>query len=120
MIQKLDIAGIHMQVGDDLKKYVTRKIGGLDRYLPRAVRASLHAEVKLKESNAHNKNERTCEVILHVPHEVLTVKESTINVYAAVDIAEAKLKNQLKKYKELHGGGGFHRRILARLKHTPA
>ncbi len=120
MIQKLDIAGVHMQVGDDLKKYVVKKIGGLDHYLPRNVRQSLHAEVRLKESKAHGKNERTCEVVLHAPHEVLMVKESTINVYAAVDIAEEKLKNRLKKYKDMHGRRGLHRRVLARLKRSPA
>jgi len=119
MIKKLEITGVHMEVGEDLKKYVTRKIGGLDRYVPRGSRESLHAEVKLKESNARGKNERTCEVVLHVPHEVLTVKESTINMFAAVDIAEEKVKSQLKKYKDKNGPRGFRRRVLTRLKRNP-
>ncbi|HKR82141.1 MAG TPA: ribosome-associated translation inhibitor RaiA [Candidatus Saccharimonadales bacterium] len=120
MIQKIDIAGVHMQVGDDLKKYVTKKIGNLDRYLPRVARESVHVEVKCKESNARGKNERTCEIVLHVPHETLTVKETTMNIYAAIDIAEEKLKTQLKKYKDRHGVKGFRRRALARLKRRPA
>lgn len=118
MIQKLEINGVHMDVGDDLKKYVTKKIGRLDRYVSRHARASLHAEIKLKEGKARDKNERTCEIILFAPHEVLTVNETTINIYAAVDIAEAKLKTQLRKYKELHAGPQLHRRVLARLKQT--
>jgi ribosomal subunit interface protein len=119
MIQKIDIAGVHMQVGEDLKKYVYKKIGNLDRYLPHAARESLHAEIKLKESSARDKNERTCEIVLHVPHETLTVKETTMNIYAAVDIAEEKLKTQLKKYKDMHGTRSFHRRVLSRLKRNP-
>ena len=120
MVQKIDIAGVHMQVGDDLKKYIFKKIGGLDRYVPRVARTSLHVEIKLKESNPRGKSERTCEITVHLPHEVLNVKETTINIYAAVDIAEEKLKTQLKKYKELHGPHSFRQRMLARVKRSPA
>ena len=119
MITRLDITGVHMNVGDDLKKYVMRKIGRLDRFIPRHGRESVHAEVKLKEGRAKNKDERTCEVILHLPHENIAVKESTINIYAAIDIAETKLYHQLKKYKELHASPRLHQRMLSRLKHRP-
>lgn len=119
MITRLDITGVHMNVGDDLKKYVLKKIGRLDRFIPRAGRESVHAEVKLKESKAKDKNERTCEVIMHLPHENIAVKESTINIYAAIDIVETKLHHQLKKYKDLHASPRLHQRMLSRLKHRP-
>ena len=119
MIKRLDISGVHMEVGGDLKKYVIKKIGRLDRFIPKAGRESVHADVKLKEGKAKDKNERTCEVIMHLPHEVITVKETTINIYAAVDIAEAKLYNQLRRYKELHASPRLHQRMIARLKHRP-
>jgi len=35
-------------------------------------------------------------------------------MYAAVDIAEAKLKQQLQKYKDLHGSGRSKRQLFAR------
>ncbi len=116
MIKKLEIDGVHTVLTPDLKKYVNKKIGKLDNYMSRHTRESAHAEVKLKEGKAKDKKQCTCEVILFLPHEVLTVKESTLNMYAAVDIVEAKLKNQLKKYKETHGNLRIHRRVLARLK----
>lgn len=119
MITRLDISGVHMSVGDDLKKYVAKKIGRLDRFIPRHGRESVHVEVKLKEGKAKNKDERTCEVIMHLPHENITVKESTINIYAAIDIVETKLHNQLKKYKDLHGSPRLHQRMMSRLKHRP-
>lgn len=119
MITRLDISGVHMSVGNDLKKYVVRKIGRLDRFIPRAGRESVHAEVKLKEGKAKNKNERTCEVIMHLPHENIAVKESTINMYAAIDIVETKLHHQLKRYKELHASPRLHQRMMSRLKHRP-
>lgn len=119
MIKRLEISGVHMEVGDDLRKYVIRKIGRLDRFIPKASRESVHADIKLKESKAKDKNERTCEVILHVPQENITVAETTINIYAAIDIAEAKLHHQLKKYKDLHASPRLRQRLMARLKHRP-
>lgn len=116
MIKKLEIAGVHMTVGDDLRRYVTKKIGGLEKYVPRAARQSLHVEIKLKEGRAKTKDERTCEIIIHLPQEVITVSETTVNIFAAVDIAEEKLKKLLRKYKELHAGPKLHRRLLAKLK----
>jgi ribosomal subunit interface protein len=118
MIQRFDISGVHVHVDDDLRKYVTKKIGHLDRYILRRSRPSVHGEVKLKEAKAKDKNECTCEVILHLPHETLTVSESTINMYAAVDIVETKLKNQLKKYKDLHDNPRLHRRLLTRFQRS--
>lgn len=100
MIEKLEIAGVHMELDDDISKYVTKKIGHLDRYIPRHARDSAHAEVKLKESHAKNKRQFTCEIILALPGEQIMVSESTLNMFAAVDIAEETLKNRLKKYKE--------------------
>lgn len=120
MIQKLEINGVHMDVGDDLRKYVMKKIGRLDKYIPKQARASSHAEVKLKEGKTKSKNDRTCEVLLHLPHENLTVSETTVNIYAAIDIAEEKLKAQLHKYKEQGTNAKLRQRFLARLKRSPA
>jgi putative sigma-54 modulation protein len=119
MIQKLDITGVHLEVDDELKRYVQKKLGRLDRFIPKLSRESVHLEVKLKEGKAKNKDERTCEIILHLPGENIFVKESTINMYAAIDIVETKLHYQLKKYKELHASPRLHQRLLTRLKHRP-
>lgn len=116
MLQKFEISGVHLAVDDDLRKYVTRKIGNLDKYIARASRESAHAEVFLKEAKSKDKQDSTCEVILHLPHETISVHETTINLYAAVDIVEAKLKHQLQKYKETHQGGKRHRQLFARFR----
>ncbi len=116
MINKLEIKGIHSTTDADIKKYVRNKIGKLDRYMPKAARESAHAEVFLKEVKAKNKKQCICEVVLYLPQGQITVKEATINMFAAVDIVETKLKNQIKKYKETHGTKALHRRVLARLR----
>lgn len=99
---KLEIDGIHNIENRDVEKYVMKKIGGLDKYLPRHAKKSAHAEVRLKESKVKEKKEFTCEVVLHLPQENLAAKESTINMFAAVDIVEEKIKLQAKKYKDKH------------------
>ena len=120
MIQKLEIAGVHTDIDPKLRKYVTAKIGKLDRYMPKHARESAHAEVMLKETKAKDKKQYTCEVILYLPKEAIASKDSTLNMFAAVDIVEAKLRNRLKKYKETHSSLRIHRRVLARLRRNPA
>ena len=116
MLRRIEIAGIHYTVEPNLQKYITQKLGGLDKYLPRRSRQSTHIEVKLKESKAKDKKQCMCEAILHAPHETLTVKESTLNMFAAVDIVEEKLKHQLRKYKDMQNSHKLHRRVIARLR----
>ena len=116
MLQKFEIRSVHTTVDDNLRKYVTKKIGRLDKYLSRHQRDSAHAEVSLKESKAKDKKQCTCEVTLHLPHETINIEESTLNMYAAVDIVEAKLKQQIKKYKDVRGSGRLHRHLFARLR----
>ena len=100
MIKKVDITGIHTVIKPDVAKYVKKKIAKLDSYMPKHARKSAHAEVKLKESKVKTKKQSTCEVILYVPGEVIKAQETTVNMYAAIDIVEEKLKSQLRKYKE--------------------
>lgn len=100
MIKKIDITGIHADVQPDVAKYVKKKIAKLDSYMPKHARKSAHAEVRLKEETSKAKKQSTCEVIMYVPGEVITAKETTVNIYAAIDIVEEKLKSQLRKYKE--------------------
>lgn len=117
---KLAISGVHADIDKDIQKYVNKKIGKLDRYMTKQVATSAHAEVALKEAMRKTRKECTAEVVLHLPKETITVKETTVNMFAAVDIVEAKLKNQLKKYKETHGSPRQIRHVLARLKRKSA
>ncbi|HRJ06573.1 MAG TPA: ribosome-associated translation inhibitor RaiA [Candidatus Saccharibacteria bacterium] len=121
MIQSIAITGVKYDVDDTTKKYVVRKIGRLDKYLPRHARKSVKAEVKLKQVNRDHGEKYEAEIILHVPDKQLTAKDSTMNMLAAVDIVEAKIINQLRKYKELHVGHiGRTRAALSKFKRSYA
>ena len=116
MINKLEVRGVHMKVDTKLNAYAKKKIGKLDRYVSKHARTSAHVEVILKEEVVKAKKNCICEVVVHLPGDTFTIKESTMNMFAAIDIVEAKLKNQLKKYKELHGNPRLHRRLIAHLR----
>ena len=113
---KLEINGVHTELDAKIKKYVTTKITKLEKYLPKHARESAHAEVFLKEKKIKAKKECACEVVLHLPKGTIRIEETTMNMYAAVDIVEAKLKNQLKKYKETHSSLRIHKRVLAKFR----
>lgn len=123
MIRPLEITSIHDDLDPVLKKYALRKIGKLDRYIPMKIRKSVHGEVKLlQQQGKADKNERhTCEVVLHLPNGTITAKESTLNMFAAIDIVEAKLKNQLSKYKDKHSSSRHlnKKTLFRRLKLLP-
>lgn len=117
MIAKFELKGVHTTIDANLQKYATRKLAGLDKYLPRHHRDAAHAIVELKQATkAREQKKYTCDVTLHLPHETIHVAEATLNMYAAIDIVETKLKQQIKKYKEQHPSGKLSRHLAARFK----
>ncbi len=117
MISKLEITTVHADVDKEINKYVKKKIGKLDDYMPKHARKSAHAEVKLKEAKLKARKESTCEVTIYVPDATIQASETTVNMYAAIDIVEEKLKTQLKKYKDQQSSTAKHgaRRIRSAL-----
>ena len=100
MITSIDVTGIKYEVDKKTLKYVTEKVGNLDRYLPSHARRTMTADVKLKQVNKDHGNKYEAEVIVHLPEKVITASDTTFNMMAAVDIVEAKLIAQLRKYKD--------------------
>ncbi len=113
---KTEQIGVHTTITEELKKYIDKKIGKLEKYLPKDARESAHAEVFIKESKIKTKVQHTAEVVLKLKHETITAKETTVNPFAAIDIVEAKMKNQLKRYKDKHGHSKFHHRVISKMK----
>lgn len=118
MIASVDIDGVKYEVNAATKKYVLRKVARLDRFLPRHARKSVTADVKLKQVNRDHGNKYEAEVILNVPEKRITAKDSTINMMAAIDIVEAKLITQLRKYKQQTISHVGKRGVMARFKRS--
>ncbi len=120
MIHITDITGIKYEVDELTRKYVVKKIGRLERYLPRHARKSASAEVKLKQIDKSHGNKYEAEIIFHLPEKQLTAKDSTVNMMAAIDIVEAKLAGQLRRYKTETIPHIGRRNILSRFKRSYA
>lgn len=121
MIAQVEITGVGAYTVDEpTKKYIKKKIGSLERLAPRHARKSMHAEVKVAEVNRDKGNKYEVEVLISVPDKELTAKDSTLNVLAAVDIVEAKLAVQLRKYKQETVPHVGRRKLLARFKRSYA
>lgn len=117
MIKNLQISGLHYKLTSEDEQYVLKKIAPLDRYVSKKVRAVTKTEVKLKRDKSKDQSEFTCEIIVRLPRETITVHERAMSVFAAIDLAEDKLKRQLRKYKEKHAGRRIHRRLVNRFLH---
>ena len=100
MIASINITGIDYEVNEKTRKYVIEKIGRLDKYVPLHERRSMTANVKLSQVNREHGNKYEVGVSIQVPDKVITAQDSTMNMMAAVDIVEAKLAMQLRKYKD--------------------
>jgi len=120
MIEAIDITGVKFDVDQTTRKYVTKKIGRLDRYLPKHARKSVTADVKLREGNRDHGHKYEAEVILNVPDKILMAKDSTVNILAAIDIVESKIITQLHKYKEEVVPHVGRRGVLSRFKRSYA
>ena len=102
MIQ-LQTTGRHYDLDDKILQYVDDKLGKLDKYLPRAVRGGLAGQVVLELDESHTQDQRCiCEVQFEVKGELVQAREATLNMYAAIDICEQKLKSQILTYKSKH------------------
>lgn len=118
MIKSIALTGIKLELDVKTKKYVTKKIGALDRYLPRHARKSVKAEVKLEQVNRDHGNKYEAEVIMRLPEKTLTAKDSTMNMLAAIDIVEAKVVAQLKRYKDIHTNHRGKHGLLSKFKRS--
>ncbi len=118
MINSIEITGIKYSPDETTKRYVNKKIGRLDRYLPRHARSSVSADIKLKEVNRDHGNKYEAEIVISVPDKVLTAKDSTVNMLAAIDIVEAKIVAQLRKYKQSAVGHVVRRGVMSRFKRS--
>jgi len=114
MLKTIDIATKNTELTPRLRTYTQKKIGTLDRFIPKKHREGTHVDVVLTEEKSKDKRQFTCGVVIRTPIETFEAKETNINMHAAIDVAENKLKTQLKKFKETHTDGKKFRHLFAR------
>ena len=98
MIAKsITVTGRKMPVTDALREYAEEKIGNSMKVMDID---PLVAEVVLfVEKNPANPRPAVCEVTLRTKGHIIRVEEHEEDMYAAIDVAAAKVVRQLRKYK---------------------
>ena len=100
MIDKIDLSGHNYKVSDSFKKYAVKRIGKLDRFLPRGSKKDIIAKIVVSEVDRAHNNKYEISVAMEIPGgKVITAKDECSNVFAGIDIVEAKLKGQIRRYK---------------------
>ena len=95
----ITITGRNIDLTDDLKEYVNKRIGRLENLYVRINRC----EVILEKS----KIRQEAEVILHLKKARIVAKETSPDIYASIDNAAENVKKQLRR---LRGRLKSHRR----------
>ena len=91
------VTGRKMPVTDALRQYADEKIGNSMKVMDID---PLEAEVVLfVEKNPANPRPACCEVTLRTKGHIIRVEECEEDMYAAIDVAAAKVLRQLRKYK---------------------
>lgn len=98
----LHISARKCEVNDELESYMERKLGKLDKYFPRQHQPTgMVIELTRDESVGPDKRYHIS-VNIAAPQHPMHAETATMNPHSAVDIIEAKLKEQIRKYKEKH------------------
>lgn len=98
MIDKIEVIGNDYTVEDSFKKYAIKRIGKLDRYLPRGSKKDVVVKIIVTTIGHGDKYEIS--VAMDIPGgKVLAAKDECTNVFAGIDLVDAKLTGQIRRYK---------------------
>ena len=93
----ITVSGRKMPVSDSLRSYAEDKIG---KTVTQLEVGAIACEIVLyREKNKSIQNAAVCEVTVIMPGHVARVEESEEDMFAAIDVAAAKIARQLRKFK---------------------
>lgn len=113
----LEVSGVHTELDEKVRDYANNKIGNLYRYLPKHAKFSVRAELHLKK-HKNGGNKYVASAAVHLPHQMLVAHEQGNSFEAVIDLTEANLKSQIRKYKELHSSSKLRRHLFRRIIRT--
>ncbi len=98
---------------DKLQKYVERKVRDIEKYIPRRARESAEMTVRIVRNTKSKTEAYECSVSIVLPEEKLMATEKVEHSYAALDVAMAELRRQIREYKTKHGKQRQQRKSVA-------
>lgn len=91
---QLIVKGKNIDITDSLRGYAEDKIGKLERYLDKIIKIEIELTV---EKNPKINNSQCVEVTIFTNGPVLRAKESSTDMYQAIDLVYEKLERQVKR-----------------------
>lgn len=92
----ITVSARHMEISGAMRQAADEKIGRLSRFTDGLLRAEVHFS---EEKNPRIVEKEVCEVTLIGPRDHLRAKAASDDPFAAIDLAVAKLEQQLRKAK---------------------
>ncbi len=105
MNKKLDIFTKEMELSDEIRDYIDKKISRLYRYLEQIDETRIdltHARTAKEESNRF-----VAQITLRGRGFILRAEERSDNIKAALDLVMDKIERQIERYK----GKKYHNRV---------
>jgi putative sigma-54 modulation protein len=93
---QLNITGKNLEITDSLRKYVEKKIGRLDRYLPQIQDARVELEV---ENTRAAKDSQIAQVTLRTKQGLMRAEEASSDMFASIDAVFEKMQRQVDRFK---------------------
>lgn len=121
MIKNINITCISYDIDNATRKYVFKKLGNLDKYLPRSAKKSVSIGVKLMDISTkrnHDEQKYEAEITLQMPGKLINAKGLSHLMLSAIDAAEAKAQTQLRDYKQKNIAHIGRRGIMSRFKRS--
>lgn len=100
MIDKIEVSGNGFKVEEPFRKYTEKRLGKLDRYLPRGSKKDVVAKIVVTEIGKAKAEKYEISAAMEIPGgKVIAARDECSNVFAGVDLVEAKLAGQIRRYK---------------------
>ena len=100
MIEKIEITGNDYKVEEGLRKYIEKRMGKLDRSLPKGTKKDVVVKVAVSEIGKSKGDKYEISVAMELTGgKVLAARDECSNVFAGVDLVESKLTGQIRRYK---------------------
>ena len=93
----LTITGKNLEINDTIRKYVEKKIGRLDRYLPNIIDGRV--ELTVAEGARAAEDRQIAQVTLRTKKMILRAEEASSDIFASIDAVFEKMQRQVDRYK---------------------
>lgn len=91
---RYNVRGENIEVTESIRNYVEKKVKKLERYFGGAPDATVYVNLKV-----YTEKTAKVEVTIPLPHIMFRAEETSLDLYASINLVVDKLERQIRKYK---------------------